>query len=110
MQPVINLKLFPLKGEIKMSVIKDVYDMFEKLHGSIKDNKILELLLPIEEKLIAADKELISIQKKWHDEVFELQSANRALQSKTLELESIIRKLEDKKIAETGVVKDRPNR
>ena len=47
-----------------MGIIKDVYDLVEKLYSSTKDKQILELLLPIKEKLITADKELIEIQTK----------------------------------------------
>ena len=34
-----------------MSIIKDIFDLIEKLGNSIKDRKILNLLFPIREKL-----------------------------------------------------------
>lgn len=100
-----------------MSTIKDLYDLFKELHDSIKDKQTLELLIPIEIKLIAADKELIRIQKENNDSVFQLQSEITELQTNNLKLQQRITELElenaslkNKKLFQGGIVKVRPNR
>ena len=97
-----------------MSIFKEAYDIIEKLQKSTKDNQILEQLLPIEEKLIAADKELVKIQagnlelhKQIQAENFELQKENLMLKQRVAELEFMIR---NKKLEQIGVIKERPDK
>ena len=97
-----------------MSAIKDLYDLFKELHESVKDDKILKLLIPIEIKLIAADKELIIIQKEKNDSVFQLQSEitklqteNSKLQQRITELKLENMSLKNKKLFQGGLVKER---
>ena len=47
-----------------MSTIKDLYDLFEKLYNSTKDKQILELLLPIKEKILDTEKDNLNLQKE----------------------------------------------
>ena len=63
-----------------MSAIKDVYDLITDLRKSTDDRKLLKLLIPIEEKLVATDKELVRIQKENLDSHKQLQTENLELQ------------------------------
>ena len=100
-----------------MSAIKDLYDLFKDLHNTINDNKILELLIPIEKKLIAADKDLITIQKEQNDTTFQLQSKitelqteNSKLQQRIIELELENTSFKNTQLFQGGIVKELPSR
>jgi len=100
-----------------MGAIKDAYDLVEKLYNSTKDKQTLELLFPIKEKLISADKELVEIQRGNNDSVFQLQSEitklqteNSKLQQRITELELENTSLKNKKLFQGGVIKARPNK
>ena len=99
-----------MEGEIKMSAIKDVYDLIEKLHKTTKSKEILEALLPIKEKILEAEKENLQPQEKILTIQREHQKEMSGIQNENSELQSIISNLKKKDIAEIGVVKARPNR
>ena len=93
-----------------MTIIKDAYDLVEKLYQSTKNKQILELLLPIKEKILEAEKEnlrlqekILTIQREHDDTVSELKSHNSELESKIINLKK-------KKIAQVGIVKGRLRR
>ncbi len=83
-----------------MGTIKDVYDLVEKLHKTTKDKQILELLLPIKEKLLEIEKENIESQSK-------LQTENLKLQKIINHLESENTKIRNKTLFQGGIRIDR---
>jgi hypothetical protein len=93
-----------------MSAIKDIYDLVEKLHTSIKDKQTLELLLPIKEKIIEAEKKNLQLQTKNFELTKFYENKITQMDKQILDLESEIKKLKHKDMVQIGVIKDRPNR
>lgn len=46
-----------------MSIIKDIFDLIEKLDNSIKDRKTLDMLFPIKEKLFQLEKDQVAMER-----------------------------------------------
>ena len=97
-----------------MGIIKDAYDLVEKLYNSTKDKQTLELLFPIKEKLITADKKLIEIQTRNLELHKQIQAENFVLQKENLELKKLVTDLEFKikhqTMEQVGIIKERPNK
>ncbi len=93
-----------------MSAIKDVYDLIEKIHETTKDRQILELLLPIKEKILEVEKEHLRLQEKFLTIQREHDNTVSKLKSYNSKLESEINKFKNKQIAQTGFRIDRPHR
>jgi predicted nuclease with TOPRIM domain len=82
-----------------MSAIEDIFDLIEKLVKSKKDKQLIELLLPIKEKLLEAQNENTELQEKII-----------ILQHEMNELHQEINKYKNKQIVQTGLRIDRPHR
>ena len=95
-----------------MGTIKDVYDLVEKLYKTTKDKQVLELLLPIKEKLISTDKELVEIQTKSLEVHKQIQAEIFVPQKENLDLKKLVTELEfkikHKELKQIGIVKERP--
>jgi len=87
-----------------MCTIKDVYGLIEKLHQSTKYKRILELLLPIEQKLLEAEKENFATQKEHNNLVADIKSQH---DKEMFDLKFELKQLKDKKLFQGGFRIDR---
>jgi len=89
-----------MEGEIKMSTIKDIYDLIDKLRASSKDRHLLDALIPIREKVLELDKENSETN-------YGLQKENLELKKRINELESENTDLKKKDMPQNGIVRER---